>query len=244
MKIFFWISFFIVAAITSPAQIPGAPEIKSNNIKKITINDAIGEKQLLFDKNGEMIRELHEGNFFAEREIFYNNNQKPDSIINKSQLSFLNHKKYFFYSADSSCILLTVYKESTDTLYLGKDNKKLRQQSSDGSKINYDYNAKKQLIKTTTVVNDGKIETEQCAYDLNGNVVKKVFNSGKANSITTVFTYNAKKMLLTSKATGTGGFLLSTNNTRFEYNLQGLLAKEISVSGTFKNTATYKYESY
>lgn len=243
MKKIIFISLLTCISYVSMAQFPDVEERKKMRIKKISSINAIGAKTLLVDKNGEITQELHEGGSFFIKEFFYSSNQKPDSIISASRMSYLQYRQYFSYFPDGSSLSLVVFTDRTDSIFTSSDNKKTQEHSTDGSKVKYDYNTKLQLIKKTTTDADKKMETETFLYDLQGRVIKTILTSAPGTVLTTVYTYNPKGKWLTKKSTGIGGYTVKSNS-KYEYNPKGLLVKEITLMGTFNNPESIAYEFY
>ena len=87
-------------------------------------------------------------------------------------------------------------------------------------------------------------ETEQFVYNAQGSMIKKIFSTGPGNTGTTTFSYNVKNQLIASAEKRTGTLTMPNRHSTFTYNTQGLLIKEIAITGTFNNTSTYRYELY
>ena len=201
-------------------------------------------KESVFDKNGQETANLTEGSVNSTKEIFYNRNQQPDSIISESSMPFSRYRQYYKYDTDGSYMLLTIYKDYTDTLFIDKDQSKIRQQSSDGSTITYEYNSRKQLVKQIDTDETGKKSIKVFTYDAQGRVLKESLTADPGTILTTDYVYNAKGKILSKKFTGTGGYAIHNGASTYLYNSIGLLIKESAVKGTFKYSEAYVYEFY
>ena len=239
MKKIIFISLLTCTSYVSMAQFPDVEERKKMRIKKISTVNTNVAKTFLVDKNGEITQELTEGIPIFIKEFFYNSNQKPDSIISEWGRSDRQYDQYFSYFSDGSNLSLMVFTDRTDSIFTSGDNKKIREHSTDGSKVKYDYNTKHQLIKKIYIDKDKKMETEIFLYDLQGRIIKTVFTSVSGTVFTEVYTYNPKGKWLTKKSTSIGGYP-EKSNSKYEYNPNGLLVKEMILMGKLDDSESWK----
>lgn len=244
MKSILLLCLIIVASLSVFAQLPATDEIKKMNIQSIKSNSEMVAKESLFDKNGWQTADLTEGAVNWQKTIFYNNNQKPDSIMSESSMSWSRFSQYYKYAADGSSVLQTHFKDYTDTLILDKNNRKVRQHSSDGSNIKYEYNTKMQLVKATYTDNTGGKLVEVFVYDSQGWLIKSTHTKDTSSAITTTYIYNAKGKILSEKSSGTGDYVSSGSSSTYLYNANNLLIKKSTVMGTLKYSENYLYGFY
>lgn len=87
-----------------------------------------------------------------ENKIFYNEKSLPDSI---HSAGYSKSKTYYKYAADGSYTTIEIEGASRDTSFYTKDHKIKERRGSDGSHTKYEYNTKRQLIKSINTDGDG-----------------------------------------------------------------------------------------
>jgi YD repeat-containing protein len=143
----------------------------------------------LYDENGMGVKGSYMDEEFKKTEwenrIFYNEKSLPDSIHSSG---YRKSKSYYKYAADGSYTIIEVEGLLRDTSFYDKDNKIKEQRGSDGSITKYEYNAKRQLIKS--------------------------INTDESGASVTTYVYNAAGKLLSKKTTGssTGSAVYSYDN--------------------------------
>lgn len=217
MKKIVAILFVVISQSNLIAQYPDEAEIKKHKIKIISRYSEQGNDYFLYDKNGYEIKTSFGDPDFKDLMssslIFYNFKGRPDSIIVTGKYN-ISYRKYFYYAPDGSFFCIIKNRNDNDTIFFGKNQKRIKITRANGSMVKYEYNVKGQLIKETDI-------------DITG--IKTY----------TVYTYNPAGKIIIEKTSTPGDFGTTSN---FEYDQKGLLVKKSVKYPSSTFVSTYKYQ--
>lgn len=216
MKYLLSLVYFLLLSIVTYCQFPDAATIKKNKIR-ISISSGMGGSQYtLYDENGMGIKSAYEDETFKNPnwtcKIFYNEKMMPDSMHFAGNSKA---KRYYRYAVDGSYTAIEIEGASSDTSIYTKDNKIKERRASDGGNTKYEYNVKRQLIKTSETNSEGKSVTTYIyntagllqskkttgadtrssvyTYDKNGLLIKEVRDYGSGSPMTTGYFYKFRE---------------------------------------------------
>lgn len=175
----------------SYCQYPDAATIKKNKIQIIVVSGRSGTDYRLYDENGFPLKGAYQDETFKNliwtNKIYYNEKSLPDSIVG----NYINH--HYQYAADGSFTIISKDGIESDTAFYGKDKKIIRRKSSDGSYTKYEYNAKRQLVKSIETNGEDKSVTTYI-YNAAGLLQSEKTTGGSTPSA--VYSYDKKRLLI------------------------------------------------
>lgn len=191
MKQLFILLSFLAFSLFSYSQYPNAATIKKNKIQIIVVSGRSGTDYRLYDENGFPLKGAYQDETFKNpiwiNKIYYNEKLLPDSIVG----NYIND--HYQYAADGSYIVISIDRSERDTAFHGKDKKIIRSRSSDGTYTNYEYNAKRQLVKSVETNGEGKSVTTYI-YNLAGQRQSEKITGADTGG--TVYSYDKKGLLI------------------------------------------------
>ncbi len=245
MKQFITLCIVSVIAITGFGQLPDKAQIKKLGIKRIVKYSGriIAERE--FDKEGYEIKLSVSGKLISESKVYYNKQKKPDSIITSHSI-FGVEKKVYQYAATGGYKIITITPayNRTDTLFLDKNHKEIRESWSNGQKKLYKYNVNNQLLQILETKPNGDIFTTSFGYDKKGqlNNSRRMSGSNKIETQNT-YTYNATGQLIKDSQTGEDGEVFLETN--YQYNAEkGLPSLTTGIFMKIETRESYEYDFF
>jgi YD repeat-containing protein len=194
MKTLFCLLLSCLLCHQSNAQLDAPALLKKHNIKAVVEVEEIGTTYYVVDEHGYIVKAASgnpSGDLKYSSQVYYNNAQKPDSIITTGL--YKNCSSYFFYKKDGSYTQADEIENATDSTWFDKTGKKIKKKDGYGRITKYGYNTKQQLIKETTTAFDGN-STVTYTYNSSGQVVSRTRKTKDATYVSK-YEYNEKGLL-------------------------------------------------